>query len=101
MYRCPLDNLAYTIWCNEKKKDGFTKEFVGKQINLMKESMRSLDIIFLCRFDANQKVEDDGFRETDVKFILEVDNILIPFFSNICKTLKQIFSFQKVIHLQL
>ena len=42
----------------------------------MKESMRSLDIIFLCRFDANQKVEDDGFRETDVKFILEVDNIL-------------------------
>lgn len=78
--RCPLDNLAYTIWCNEKKKDGFTREFVTKQINLMKESMRNLDIIFLCRFDVNQKVEDDGFRETNVEFILEVDNIFNSFF---------------------
>ena len=78
--RCPLDNLAYTIWCNEKKKDGFTREFVSKQINLMKESMRCLDIIFLCRFDVNQKVQDDGFRETNVEFILEVDNIFNSFF---------------------
>ena len=78
--RCPLDNLAYTIWCNEKKKDGFTREFVTKQINLMKETMRCLDIIFLCRFDVNQKVEDDGFRETNVEFILEVDNIFNSFF---------------------
>jgi len=78
--RCSLDNLAYTIWCNEKKKDGFTREFVTKQINLMKESMRSLDIIFLCRFDVNQKVKDDGFRETNVEFILEVDNIFNSFF---------------------
>jgi len=78
--RCPLDNLAYTIWCNEKKKDEFTREFVTKQINLMKESMRSLDIIFLCRFDVNQKVQDDGFRETNVEFILEIDNIFNSFF---------------------
>jgi len=78
--RCSLDNLAYTIWCNEKKKDGFTREFVTKQINLMKESMRNLDIIFLCRFDVNQKVKDDGFRETNVEFILEVDNIFNSFF---------------------
>ena len=78
--RCPLDNLAYTLWCNEKKKEGFTREFVTKQIKLMKESMRCLDIIFLCRFDVNQKVEDDGFRETNVEFILEVDNIFNSFF---------------------
>jgi len=78
--RCPLDKLAYTIWCNEKKKDEFTREFVTKQINLMKESMRSLDIIFLCRFDVNQKVQDDGFRETNVEFILEIDNIFNSFF---------------------
>ena len=77
--RCPLDNIAYTLWCHEKGKDDFTREFVSKQISLMKESMRSLDIIFLCRFDVNQKVEDDGFRETNVEFILEVDNIFNSF----------------------
>jgi len=78
--RCPLDNVAYTLWCNEKEKDGFTREFVTKQISMMKESMRSLDIIFLCRFDVNQQVQDDGFRETNVEFILEVDNIFNSLF---------------------
>ena len=78
--RCPLDNVAYTLWCNEKEKDGFTREFVTKQISIMKESMRSLDIIFLCRFDKSQKIEDDGFRETNKEFILEVDNIFNSLF---------------------
>jgi len=73
--RCPLDNIAYSMWCNEKVIKGFTKKFVTKQIALMKESMRHLDIIFLCRFDEKQSVQDDGFRDTDVNFIKEVDNI--------------------------
>lgn len=73
--RCPLDNIAYSMWCNDKGTDGFTKAFVTKQIKLMRESMKSLDIIFLCRFDNRQNVEDDGFRDTDIKFIKEVDNI--------------------------
>jgi predicted ATPase len=78
--RCPLDNVAYTLWCNEKEKDGFTREFVTKQISIMRESMRSLDIIFLCRFDKSQKIENDGFRETNKEFILEVDNIFSSLF---------------------
>ena len=41
----------------------------------MRESLRFLDIIFLCRFDEKQSVEDDGVRDTDVDFIKEVDNI--------------------------
>jgi|TARA_R110002020_G_scaffold187400_3_gene385716 predicted ATPase len=73
--RCPLDAIAYSMWGHDKGIEGFTKEFVTKQINLMKESMRSLDIIFLCRFDPNQVVKDDGFRDTDKTFITEVDNI--------------------------
>ena len=73
--RCPLDNIAYSMWCNEKGTKGFTKKFVTKQIALMKESMRHLDIIFLCRFDEKQSVQDDGFRDTDINFIKEVDNI--------------------------
>jgi len=73
--RCPLDNIAYSLWAHEKGIENFTKEFLTKQIDLMKESMRSLDIIFLCRFDAKQLIEDDGFRDTDKQFIQEVDNI--------------------------
>tara|TARA_A100001391_G_scaffold198755_1_gene180779 strand:+ start:1483 stop:2241 length:759 start_codon:yes stop_codon:yes gene_type:complete len=73
--RCPLDAIAYTIWAHEKKIEGFDKSFVTEQINQMKESMRSLDIIFLCRFDPNQTIQDDGFRDTDKKFIVEIDNI--------------------------
>jgi len=42
--------------------------------------MRSIDIIFLCRFDPNQAIQDDGFRDTDKKFIVEVDNIFYSLF---------------------
>jgi|TARA_R110000824_G_scaffold39058_1_gene118575 predicted ATPase len=73
--RCPLDNIAYSMWCNDKNVEGFTKKFTSEQIALMKESMRKLDIIFLCRFDETQAVQDDGFRDTDVGFIKEIDNI--------------------------
>ena len=73
--RCPLDNIAYSMWCNEKGVKGFTKKHVSAQIDLMRESMRHLDLIFLCRFDSKQAVEDDGFRDTDKDFITEVDNI--------------------------
>ena len=77
--RCPLDNIAYTMWCNEKGKKGFTREFVAKQIKLMRESMRYLDIIFLCRY--NQQYGDttennNELREKDSSYIKEVDNIL-------------------------
>jgi predicted ATPase len=73
--RCPLDNLAYTLWAHEKGIEGFDKEFVSKCITLTKESMRHLDIIFLLKYDANIPIENDGTRDVDVNFIKEVDNI--------------------------
>jgi predicted ATPase len=73
--RCPLDNIVYSMWCNEKGIKGFTKKHLTKQIALMKESMRYIDLIFLCRFDPKQAIEDDSFRDTDKDFITEVDNI--------------------------
>ena len=73
--RCPLDNIAYSMWCHDKGVKGFTKKFITKQIALMRESMKYLDIIFLCRFDSKQAIKDDGLRDTDVDFIKEVDNI--------------------------
>tara|TARA_R110000772_G_scaffold22153_5_gene60177 strand:- start:11246 stop:11998 length:753 start_codon:yes stop_codon:yes gene_type:complete len=73
--RCPLDALAYSMWCNSKGYDGFDNDYIQNQINEVKESMRFLDIIFLCRFDENIPVVDDGTRDTDIDHIKEVDNI--------------------------
>jgi GTPase SAR1 family protein len=75
--RCPLDALVYTLWAHDKGLEGFDKDFVTNQIAMCRESMRSLDIIFLSRFDESQQVKakKDGTRETDVNFIKEVDNI--------------------------
>ena len=51
--RCPLDALAYTIWCHEKGVEGFDSKYVQNQITLVKESMRFLDIIFICKFNKD------------------------------------------------
>ena len=73
--RCPLDNLAYTMWAHEKGIEGFDKEYVDKCITLTKESMRHIDIIFLLNYDDTIKIVDDGLRDVDVAFIKEVNNI--------------------------
>lgn len=69
--RCPLDNIAYTLWSHEKGVEGFTKQFCADQIAIMRESMKHLDIIFLCRFDETQQIGE----ETDKDYIKEIDNI--------------------------
>jgi predicted ATPase len=73
--RCPVDNLAYTLWAYERNIEGFTNEFVTNTINIARESLRKLDIIFLVGFDDTFVVEDDGLRDTDVEYIKEIDNI--------------------------
>ena len=75
--RCPLDNIAYTMWCYDKNKEDFTKDFVGEQIALMRESMRNLDIIFFTPITkvAPVPIEEDGERDTDQKIIEEIDHI--------------------------
>ena len=73
--RCPLDNLAYTLWAFDNNKEGFTMDYVNKAIKLTKEALRHLDVIFLLRYDPLIKVVEDGVRDTDVKFIQEIDDI--------------------------
>jgi len=48
---------------------------VKKQITMSRESLRSLDIIFITRFNEQQGVVDNGIRDTNVDFIKEIDNI--------------------------
>lgn len=74
--RCPMDNIAYTLWANAK---GIVDDkFVEKCIPIVRESMRFLDIIFFIPITKHATVEivDDGKRETDEQFISEIDNIL-------------------------
>lgn len=73
--RCSLDALAYSIWANGKGIEGFDNDYVQKQIALVRESMKFLDIVFICKFDEKQQIVDDGMRDTDKDFLLEVDNI--------------------------
>lgn len=78
--RCPIDNLVYTLWAHEKGIDGFTKEFVDKCINITRESLRFLDIIFLLKYDESISIEDDGIRTVDINYIKEIDNIFSAIF---------------------
>lgn len=73
--RCPLDNLVYTLWAHAHDFPGFDQDFVDKTIVTVKESMRKLDIIFWTRFDRTMLPIDDGFRNTQLDMILEIDNI--------------------------
>ena len=73
--RCPLDNLIYTLWCHDKGVEGFDSKFVEQTISLVKESMRSLDLIFLLRYDSAINIEEDGLRDTNLEYIKEIDNI--------------------------
>ena len=74
--RCSLDNLVYSMWANEKGNKEFTREFMVNTIKKVKESMRSLDIIFVCFRDLMPPViEDKDTRETDPNFISENNNL--------------------------
>ena len=74
--RCTLDVLAYTIWAHEKGIEGFDTAFVNTQIKLVRESLRALDIIFICKFNESMSVEDDGKRDANKEYIIEINNII-------------------------
>lgn len=75
--RCPLDNLAYSMWSFDKQATDIDKEFIDKCIPLVAESMKHLDIIFfipITKFSP-VNIEKKETRETDKEYIKEVDNI--------------------------
>lgn len=73
--RCPLDALAYTMWCYGKGVNGIDSDFVQTQISIVKETIKLLDLIFICKFDSTQHIVDDGSRDADLEYIREIDNI--------------------------
>lgn len=75
--RCPLDNLIYSLWAEDKKTSDIDKAFIEKCIPLVQESMKAIDIIFFLPITkaAPVKIEIKENREIDEEFIKEIDNI--------------------------
>tara|TARA_S200002703_G_C3752018_1_gene231370 strand:- start:8 stop:688 length:681 start_codon:yes stop_codon:yes gene_type:complete len=75
--RCPLDNIVYSIWSEAKKDTDVDEEFIKKCMPLVRESLRSLDIIFFTPISKVAPVElvEDDLREANKEYIEEIDNI--------------------------
>lgn len=71
--RCPLDNLAYTLHANERNQ--ISDEVTAATIDIVKASLKKLDIIFWLKYEPSIKIVNDGMRDTDVKYIKEIDEI--------------------------
>ena len=70
--RCPLDNLAYSLWCHERAK--VDDDFINECIPIIRESLRKLDIIFFMPLTKAAPVEFEGTEE-QAQFREEIDNI--------------------------
>tara|TARA_R110000787_G_scaffold39265_4_gene98602 strand:- start:1676 stop:2326 length:651 start_codon:yes stop_codon:yes gene_type:complete len=75
--RNPLDNIVYSMWKNAKNTDDISDKFVGKSIQLVKEAIKFLDVIFFLPITAAAPVTivDDGTRETDPIYREEIDTL--------------------------
>lgn len=73
--RCPLDNVIYSLWCYDKGIKGFTEKFIQESIQKVRESMKYLDIIFLCTRDMMPPVVPNGVRDTDTTYIDEINTL--------------------------
>lgn len=75
--RCPLDNLVYSLWLHEKQNSDIDTDFIKESIEKVKESLRSLDIIFFIPITnvAPVSIEQKENRDIDPEYIKEIDNI--------------------------
>ena len=73
--RCPLDNVIYSLWCYDKGIKGFTEKFIQQSIQKVRESMKHLDVIFLCTRDMMPPVVSNGVRDTDTQYIDEINTL--------------------------
>lgn len=73
--RCPLDNIVYSMWANEKGISDIDDAFISKCIKDVRESVKDLDIIFWVPYNESIAISRDGMRETDVDYIKEINNI--------------------------
>lgn len=72
--RCLLDNLIYTLWSYKYNPGSIDGKFVDETIEMTKESMRKLDIIFYIPADkCNFNIVNDSFRDTNAQYRNQID----------------------------
>lgn len=71
--RCPLDNLAYSLHAAEN--DLISEDVLGITVDIVRRSLKNLDIIFWLKYDPAIKIVNDGTRDTNLKYIQEIDDI--------------------------
>jgi hypothetical protein len=75
--RCPLDNMVYSLWANERVINDLDDDLIRKCIPVVRESLRFIDVIFYIPITAAAPVQivEDELRETDKVYIKEIDNL--------------------------
>ena len=74
--RCLLDNLVYTLWAYRYLPGSIEGKFVDETIDMVKESMRNLDIVFYIPADkCNFGIVDDEFRDVSVIYRDQIDQV--------------------------
>ncbi len=75
--RCPLDNLIYSLWAEDKQSSDIDREFIKKCIPLVQESMKAIDIILFLPMTkvAPVPITEKKNREIDAEYVKEIDNI--------------------------
>lgn len=73
--RCPVDNIAYTLWHHAKDTPGFGVEFVIDSKTIATLSLKHLDLIFYIPARKEIPITPRDGRETDEIFREEIDNI--------------------------
>jgi hypothetical protein len=64
------------MWAMSQEGNDIDEDFIDECIPIVRESLRNLDIIFFIPITKFNKVdiEENGVRETDEKYIKEIDN---------------------------
>jgi hypothetical protein len=75
--RCPLDNIVYSLWAEEKGASDIDGEFIKKCIPIVQQSMHLIDIIFYLPITKAVPIIPipKENREVDYTYIEEIDNI--------------------------
>lgn len=93
--RCPLDNLVYTMWCYGKGINGFTENDMEYALFKVRQSMKNLDVIFICTRDLMPPIQSNGIREVDAEYVGEIDNIFKAILSKYKKGTESLPFFDK------
>ena len=73
--RCPLDNIVYSMWANEKSGLAIDDDFISECITKVRDSVKDLDIIFWLPYNESISIAHDDMRETDADYIKEINII--------------------------